>query len=207
MSEPNILSDILLASGITAAGIFGLAAVLGRIWMGRVLVRERSNMDVKLRLLQSELDGTKENPKSELDKDNLIHKVQFEKEFSIYEQIWESLIEVKYATLSLQPSFDYSSDDEEAERSLRLERLINSFREYGKAIDANRPFYAENVFAILERLWKVAQREGFDYSGTRMNNDYQRYWDRANRNRENILNLVDKCCSAIRARIGFVKVM
>ena len=45
--------------------------------------------------------------KSEAERKNLIHRYQFEKEFSIYTDLWAKLIDLRNTTASLRPGFRY----------------------------------------------------------------------------------------------------
>ena len=57
---------------------------------------------------------------TEAEAKRLIHKIQFEKEFSIYSEMWGKLVDVKNATAELRPAMDQrdsSKTDEEIGRA------------------------------------------------------------------------------------------
>src|SRR5690349_14807451 len=68
---------------------------------------------------------------TEAEAKRLIHKIQFEKEFSIYSEMWGKLVDVKNATAELRPVMDQrdSGKTDEEIRADRLIKLQTSFNE------------------------------------------------------------------------------
>lgn len=156
MPLSEIIDQILGSAGGAAVVISGLAAVLGRIWVGRVLNRENAAHQAQLKNIQAQLDSTNQHLQSELDKGLHIHRVQFEKEFKIYEELWSKLVELRKAALSLRPLMD-TVDPKETESQRKAKRLTRFGEAVGDFIDVadkNRPFYSEDVFQSMDNLWK-----------------------------------------------------
>lgn len=88
----------LLASGGIGAALIGL---LGKLWVDRKLERERARYGEELARLEAELA-----------KKHTIHKLQFEKEFSIYLDLWKALVKLKDACASLMPISEFVGENE-----------------------------------------------------------------------------------------------
>lgn len=206
MEDLPILSEMLSAAGGIAVVISGLAAVLGKIWVGRILEQERAKTESQLRNLAASLEATNRALQLELDKGLHVHKIQFEKEFAVYELIWAKLDDVKSAALALRPMLDYvnpKESDEERKRN-RLKRFSSAVAAFGDQVNKSRPFYAETVYVIIEEIWKLTNKEAIDFKHGVPHSDG--YWERAMENQDTIIAAIDKCCNAIRERIRNVRV-
>lgn len=206
MTDIPILSETLKAAGGVAIVISGLAAVLEKIWVGRILERERTNTESELQKLAASLDATNRALQLELDKGLHVHKIQFEKEFAVYELIWAKLDDVKSAALALRPTFDYvdPKESDEDRKKRRLDKFSSAVAAFGDQVNKSRPFYAESVYVIIEEIWKLTHKEASEYKHRNPHSDD--YWERATENQDTILAAIDKCCTAIRERIRDVRV-
>lgn len=206
MADIPIFSEILKAAGGVAVVISGFAAVLGKIWVGRILERERKKTESELKTLAASLEATNRALQIELDKGLHVHKIQFEKEFAVYELIWEKLDDVKSATLSLRPMLDYvdATESEESRKKRRLERFSNAVNAFSEQVNKNRPFYAESVYLAIEEIWNLTNKEAIDYKHCTPHSNG--YWERAIKNQDTILAGINNCCNAIRERIHDVRV-
>ena len=83
--------------------------------------------------------------KSEAERKNLIHRYQFEKEFSIYTDLWAKLIDLRNTTASLRPVLDTidSTKNEEDIKKERLEKQYEKLIAVAESFDKNRPFYSK----------------------------------------------------------------
>lgn len=206
MADIPILSETITAAGGVAAVISGLVAVLGKIWVGRILERERADTDSELQKLTSSLEATNRAFQLELDKGLHVHKIQFEKEFAVYELIWSKLDDVKSAALALRPTLDYvdPKESDEDRKKRRLEKFSSAVAAFGDQVNKSRPFYAQSVYVIIEEIWKLAHKEASEYKNRDPYSDG--YWERATKNQDTILAAIDKCCNTIRERIRDVRV-
>lgn len=206
MEWSEVIKQVLAVAGGTSVVVSGLAAVLGKIWVGQVLNRENAEHQRQLTNLQAQLDATNERLRAELEKGLHIHKVQFEKEFKIYEELWSKLVELRKASLSLRPAMDMvdTKETEGKRKTKRLTRFGNAIAEFIDVTDKNRPFYSEDVYQSMEKLWKLTHSEAIEYKHLNPHDD--KYWDKAQKNREEILTEIEQCCKIIRGRIGSVRV-
>lgn len=200
----GILDILFSPFGGVSAVMIGMAGFLGKIWVDKTVQKYKEASDAKLSKLQSDLDKASRQLQSELDKGVHIHKVQFEKEFDLYSQIWAQLVEVKWKVLSLRPSFDRvdPSETEEERIKRRLTEFAESFNPFVSLVEKHRPFYPPNVYDALMNLIKISHSEaiGFEYKDRK----WAEYWKEAGENQENILRLIDEICEAIRQRIDRV---
>ena len=144
-----------------------------------------------------------ESLKSKNEKATLIHKIQFEKEFDIYKDLWSSLIDLKRITESLRPELDHvdiNQSDAERKRE-RLEKLDEIFIKFLNSFEKNKPFYSEKVYLELSEIIKIVKTEAFEFQKKRENIDY---WDEAKSNIKKITLLLDKTSDIIRNRIGLI---
>jgi hypothetical protein len=199
MRLDEFINLVLSPVGGVSVFVTALGAILGKIWVGRVLNRQVNQ-------LQQKLDSTNSRLQAELDKGLHIHRIQFEKEFKIYEELWAKLIELRRATLSLRPVMD-SIDPKETDSDRKTKRLTNFSDAVGGFIDVtdkNRPFYSEDVYRSMGNLWSLTHSEAIEYKHQNPHNDG--YWEKAQKNRDEILAEIEKCCLKIRDRISSVKV-
>jgi hypothetical protein len=89
------LGSILTALGGYAVVVAALFAFVSKLWLSRIVDRERSS-------LQRQLDETNRRLQSELDRDLHVGKTQFDMELSHYTSIWACLVDLRAATLAIR---------------------------------------------------------------------------------------------------------
>jgi len=104
MNNSSALGEALklVVSGGVGAAIIGL---LGKLWVDRKLDREKANYEREL-----------ENLKAKLAQKHTIHKLQFEKEFSIYLELWKALVRLRDATTDLTRRSEFITSNETMEQ-------------------------------------------------------------------------------------------
>ena len=140
-----------------------------------------------------------------LDKKNLIHKIQFEKEFNIYNELWAKLIALRNLTASLRPHMERTDGKSNAElKKEKLEKLYPAFNEAIILFDNNRPFYSAAVYNEINEIFKRCREEAieFEFLGYTPNSDYKK----AEENIDKIIASMDKICDIIRQRIDFAEI-
>jgi len=143
-SSPLLEALKLIATGGIGAAII---ALLGKLWLDRKLELERASYGKEL-----------ENLKAKLAQKHTIHKLQFEKEFSIYLQLWEGLVKLKDAAVYLKPGLQITSKDETTDQREERKRKAfwDSYGEVVRLVELNKPFYTETVYKEASSLLKVA---------------------------------------------------
>lgn len=188
----SVLNDI-----ITVIGGFGVVLSGLFIYFG------------KIQLENHKATLNKANQKLKALNDGAVHvtKSRFDKEFEIYQELWDSLVELKHATLSLRPMLDHVPQDKTKDE-LKVERLqkfgaannvfVNKMQKY-------EPFYSTEVNESLVSICKSARSEaiGFQYQDS---ND-RRYWEEQEKNANEIVGEIQNCCSLIKSRVDSLSVV
>ena len=132
MPEQQAISTGLEALKLIAAGGIG-AAIIGVI--GKLVV------DRKLQEQKHKYDKQIEPIKSELQRKNTIHKLQFEKEFNLYEELWKALVDVR-STVTITPTIDRTPKDQALYDVYkgRLEIASDAFNKANDLFKYHRPF-------------------------------------------------------------------
>jgi hypothetical protein len=119
-----------------------------------------------------------ENIKTESLKSLHVHKLQFDKEFEIYKELWAKLVMLKVIVNTLRPQVD-SSDPKKTYKETITERLSNAvvcFNETTLIVLHNKPFYPLEIFNLIEPLLKKCHKEFIEveFKPDRTPTDY---WD------------------------------
>lgn len=156
------LLNNLNQNGIAYIILCAFSAWLGKIWAGRIARREDATLQGQLELLKGEIESTQKKLAGTVEKAVHVHKVQFEKEFGVYQDLMKEAnrLHLAFFTLhpSLKPIFDTQPEAECYYNPLR-EDLFSSVEAVRTTIRVNRPFYAENVFQCCENLLDLAIEE------------------------------------------------
>ena len=179
--------------GGVSAVLTGLIAYLGSL---------------RLEKYKADLQITNAKVKSLSDTSSYVSKTQFDKEFSIYQEIWIRLVDLRSKTLSLRPVMDNvdpnESEDERTQR--RLKDFGESFYAFRDSIESNRPFYAYIVYESLNDVFTLCYEESIDYKCK--DPDWSKeYWEKSRENNKKIVSAIDLCCEKIRERIGSLAVV
>jgi hypothetical protein len=94
----QLIFGIFASSGIAVAIMFGLSSWLGKVWAGRILQTEKVKFEKEL-----------ERIKAEYAKKHTVHRLQFQKEFDLYEKLWESLVNMSITCDIFSPSIQMAS--------------------------------------------------------------------------------------------------
>jgi hypothetical protein len=152
--------------------------------------------------LQTKLDAINLKLQAELDRGTHVHRVQFEKEFQIYCEIWDKLVDLLDATLALRPTWDFTDPMEPQEdlQKRRLDALGAAGKAFIEVVRKNRPFYSPGVFCELQKVLELMHNEALDYQDTERKRS--EYYREARQNVFKINAAVESACEAIRTRIN-----
>lgn len=84
-------------------------------------------------------------------KNVFIHKLQFEKEFEIYQKIWDKLISIKFDIHSFKVRV-YQNEIPKEEIEELWNDVISDFKEFELIHFANEPFYSKKVTDSLNAI-------------------------------------------------------
>ena len=140
----NDISKIFLASIASIGGIAGLIVVGIKISVD--LIAERLQKKYELQL-SKELEKLRYG----LDKKNYVSKVRFDKEFVIYQELSEKVMNMVIDNIKLFPLHDEVPKEEDERRKLFIERIENAIQSYNaasRAINANAAFIPKEFYDI-----------------------------------------------------------
>jgi tetratricopeptide (TPR) repeat protein len=199
MSEQQVISTGLEALKLIAAGGIG-AAIIGVI--GKLVV------DRKLQEQKHKYDKQIEPLKSELQRKNTIHKLQFEKEFNLYEELWKALVAVR-KTAVITPTLDNNMPKDKLPYDVYRERYYIALDVFNKAknlFEDHRPFYHDDVSRITKDL--LHQCRGYIVSVGEMLGS-GKFDDKLEKEADKLLEKVPEAINeieeAIKRRIGLLR--
>lgn len=148
-----------------------------------------------------------EGIKAKLEHSVFISKLQFENEFNIYKEIWNSLVDLRNATLRLRPVYE-KTDSEMTEEEIKLAKLnlfVERYNDFYEVLEKNKPFYSKLVYSSLKDVTDICYSEFVDFDVLIIGD--KDYWKIAIKNRKKIIELIELTCESIRNRIEEVKVI
>jgi hypothetical protein len=164
----------------------------------------------KLRLAEykSQLNTAEATVQALLERSTHVTKAQFDKEFTIYQDIWASLVPLRASTLSLRPAFDSINlnESDQERKSNRLQNFGHAFKAARDLVEQHKPFYATKVYGSLEKIMQLCLKEAVQYKRARADDD-EAYWEAQKTNQEAIISAIDQCCELIRTRIAGLAVL
>ncbi len=214
MNQSDIVSliyfELIKVAGGATVVLAALSAFLGRVWINRIANREAQLRDERLAELKASFDIQNAELKARLDasvqRTVLVDKIQFEHEYTIYKQAWESLFALHKSTLQLRPMMD-SIDPSESKQD-RMKRRIGAFvapyNAFRELIEKNKPFYPEKVYGAMDAVLEKCRIEVINYEYTER--PHGEYWKEAHEAQAEIVALIENACLVIRQRISDVRV-
>lgn len=213
MSTPEVTSliyqELIKIVGGATVLLAGLSIFLSKVWSERIASREGEERDRRITELKAQLDEQAAEMKAKLDVavQRTVHvsKLQFEHEYGIYKAAWERLFSLRQATLSLRPTMDWVDLSETKEQ--RMQKRMAAFKEPYNAfldvVEKNKPFYPPAIHEAMSAVRERCRHELIDYEYVeRPGNEYYR---EAQKNHEEIIQLIEAACAAIRNRVTEVQ--
>lgn len=204
-----VYQELLKVAGGATVLLAALSVFLSKIWVERIARREGEDRDRRISELRSKIDAQAAELKAKLDASvqRTVHvsKLQFEHEYGIYKAAWERLFALRQATLSLRPTLDLYDPQETKEA--RMQKRMNAFTEPYNAfldiVEKNKPFYPAAIYEALSAVLMKCHHELIDYEY--VERPSSEYYKEARRNHEEIIQVIESSCHAIRARIAEVQ--
>ena len=140
------------------------------------------------------------------DKKLHIHRLQFDKEFQIYSEVWAELVNLRNIVAKLRPSGDMM-DDPNLSYDENINRRMNTAIEVGNSVIGkvynNKPFYSKEIYESLHEIIKLV---GNEISDVHLRDRKSReYWEKGENTREKLFRLSEEVCEKIRDRIGILE--
>ena len=99
-----------------------------------------------------------EEIKSFYSKEQYIHRVQFEKEFNLYSELWKHVHQYRSIINNIMSALKEKKDKSSINSAkLNIKKLMGIGGEIGKIVDHNKPFFAEEVY---EKTLTLAEESG-----------------------------------------------
>ena len=204
-----IYQELLKVAGGVAVLLAGLSALLSKIWSERIARREGEHRDRRIAELKAQLDGQAAEMRAKLDVSvqRTVHvsKLQFEHEYAIYKAAWERLFSLRQATLSLRPTMDHVDPNETREQRIqkRMAAFTEPYNSFLDVVEKNKPFYPPAIYEALSAVREKCHHELIDYEYHER--PRSEYYKEARKNHENIIQLIEITCEAIRSRVTEVQ--
>lgn len=137
-----------------------------------------------------------------------INKAKFDKEYSVYEDLWISLIKLKNATLSLRTNTESLRNEPLTSDTIniRAESFFKAHKECYELFENNKPFYSNRIYASVDSVLKLCQSEFVDFSMGGFPN-LDEYWQNAQKNSTSIIELINKVGDSISQRLNNVEII
>jgi hypothetical protein len=179
----------LVASGGVGAAIIGL---LGKLWVDSKLERAKANYEKDIA-----------NLKAKLAQKQTIHKLQFEKEFSIYLELWKALVRLRNTSADLvrRSEFITSKETPEQRRDRKDKEFKDSYNELIQLVEDQQPFYAKEVYEKASKILSESWKQSINVILLNLQPEY--YVKEEERFKE-ILRVIAGIESSIRERIGLI---
>jgi hypothetical protein len=131
-----------------------------------------------------------------------VHKTKFDKEHTIYEDLWSSLIQLRNETLKLRTDTDEYKDEPLTNDVInrRSKPFFDSHKNCYKLFEHKKPFYVESIYDRVSAVLKLCQSEYADFAMGGFSNRKE-YWQQARDNSELIVVAIDKVGESIRLRL------
>ena len=187
-----ILNDILTTLGGVGVILTGLFVYFGKLQLEKYKKNlEKSNLRLK----------------TLLDQGVHVTKSRFDKEFEIYQELWASLVELKFTTLALRPMLDQvPADKTDGEvKSDRLTKFSKASNEFVTLLNKYTPFYSNEVDESLKVINKICRHEAIDYELLKPHD--KGYWEKQRENQDKLLAEIDICAQLIKKRIDSLSVV
>jgi hypothetical protein len=209
----RLAGAVLFSVGGGGGLIIAFSSWLGRVWADRMLDQVRAKYaraleEIRLKYTESlarvsnELDGANRKLQAELDRTIHVYRVQFEIEFQALTDIWKAVSTLRSQIADLRPSMSVNSPDEDPEGKLqeRFTILHEALTALQQAIDNPGPFYAEAVFAEVDKLLRIAKREELQL---RVEEPFTPSWyDDGEKNKNEFNDQADVVAKVMRNRIA-----
>jgi len=183
----------LIVSGGLGGAIVG---IIGKLVVDRKLQAQKLEHDKQLASLESQLG-----------KKSTVHKLQFEKEFQLYGELWPALFDVKSKSV-ITPTLDRKQKGQSSYDLYknRYTEASDAFNKANKLFNNHRPFYHDDVSKITRNI--LGQCRGYIRDVGRMlssEKDNPELFDKADELLEKLPEAIDEIEKAIKLRIGLLQ--
>ena len=156
----EIAGAILVSLGGGGAIVVGLSSWLGKVWANRILENEKSAHSKELESYKSQLEVQLAKLEAAQEKALYISKVQYDKEFCIYCEIWEAMSECIAVSAGFYSIVNKPHDNEEINKKTKLQKYsdyIDAHNKYFMAIKKYAPFFKEEFYEDFLKIDRLCE--------------------------------------------------
>lgn len=154
-----------------------------------------------------------EQYKAQLEQVKLVGRVQFEKEFQIYELLWKALVRLRYTINCIEQESDglgFSVTSEEREQ--RNQNFIEAANAFYFTIEENMPFYEREIYNELTKIsqigaMKIVKVTDPSNHPPTTNIEKAKFVNDVINSKKNLLEVTNNIAYKIRDRIENIKVI
>lgn len=200
MAEEQLISTgVVEALKLIVSGGFGaaIASCIGTWFVNKKLQAQKLEHDQQIASLQSKLQ-----------RKHTVHKLQFEKEFQLYGELWPALFDVKSKSV-ITPTLDRKQEGQSFYDLYdnRYTEARDAFNKANKLFNNHRPFYHDDVSKITRNI--LGQCRGYIRDVGRMlsseEKDNSELFDKADELLKKLPEAIDEIEKAIKGRIGLLQ--
>ncbi|MCM3487906.1 hypothetical protein M3689_01150 [Alkalihalophilus marmarensis] len=158
----KVAAAIILSFGGSGVILLGLSSWLGKIWASRILEKEKKEHILEIEDYKSKLQANVNRANSIIDKSVFVTKLQYDKEFSIYLEIWEKLAKCVISTKNLYPIFENVPRNKSELKDFNKKKwsaFAKDYNAFSDAIIKYAPFYEEKLNERFIELRKVCSEQ------------------------------------------------
>ena len=158
-----IIGAVIGGLGGASVIILGLSSWLGKVWANSIFEKEKVKYAKELEGYKGDINKEILRLKTLDEKTLHITKIQYQKEFEIYQEIWRALVEVVWATTDLFPIYEEAPTNEielEEFNKIKYEKYVDKYNKFFNNIRFNAPFYQEEFYIALENIRVKCEKMG-----------------------------------------------
>lgn len=151
----KVIGAVIAGLGGSSLIILGLSNWLGKVWANRIFEKEKIKYEKDLEDYKKEINVEMQKLKTLDEKALYITKIQYEKEFEIYLNIWKALVECVRATKNLYPIYEEAPTKEDELEEFNKNKYSIYAKAYNSFLEITTsfaPFYQEDFYTDLYEL-------------------------------------------------------
>ena len=139
--------DVIKLLGGASAIIISLSIILGKILINRIREQDRSSFSKEIKTFESKIYAELDSLKAKNEPKTHVHKIQFEKEFTEYQELWSKAVKLDKNLRSLKLDHPHFQNYDDA-----LESYFESYSDLTDFSLNSHPFYFEGIHSSLVKL-------------------------------------------------------
>ncbi|MEO3357782.1 hypothetical protein [Acinetobacter haemolyticus] len=159
----------------------------------------------KIETVKHEYASQLESVKAELSAKLTTYGFRYEKEYEVLSELTAVLVELRDASTSLRPVFDFHDPNmtKDEIKQERLKRFFDSRKNLYLIRERKRPFYPDDIYQAILSIENIAHKEsiGYQYKDPFEKGSFLAYWEEAEKNQKEITASVENALMKVRDRV------